>query len=181
MAKRPKLSEEDIELFRRELHDVVPLQYDKAGTVRKRPSPQPRQKWLEERRVIADMLTDTPDQAELETGDELLFSRAGLQHTLLRKLRRGQYSINMQLDLHGMTVTEARTALSHFLAQCRASNASCVRIIHGKGLGSRHQQPILKAKVNTWLRQRADVLAFCSARPADGGTGAVYVLLKRAD
>ncbi len=181
MAKRSKLSAEDIELFRREINTVTPLQHDKVVTARKRPSPKPRQKWLEEQRVMADLLSDSTEFAEVETGDVLLFGRTGLQHSLLRKLRRGQYSISMQLDLHGMTVAEARLALSQFLIHCQATNARCVRIIHGKGLGSRDKQPILKGKINNWLRQREDVLAFCSARPDDGGTGAVYVLLKRAD
>jgi len=128
---------------------------------------------------MRDMLSEDYDPAELELGDELLFSRSGLQHGLLRKLRRGQFSIRMQLDLHGMTVAEARLALTQFLLDCRAANARCVRIIHGKGHGSLHKQPVLKGKVNKWLQQRDEVLAFCSARIEDGGTGAVYVLLKR--
>lgn len=179
MAKPPKVTDDDIELFRREIHSVTPLHHDKVTQPRKRPSPQPRQTQLEQERVLRDMLSDNFDAAELETGDELLFSRHGLQHGLLRKLRRGQFSINKQLDLHGMTVAQARDALTQFLMDCRAANARCVRIIHGKGHGSLHKQPILKGKVNIWLQQRDDVLAFCSARIEDGGTGAVYVLLKR--
>ncbi|HLA74979.1 MAG TPA: Smr/MutS family protein [Gammaproteobacteria bacterium] len=181
MAKRttPKLPDEDIELFRQETKRVTPLRHDKAVPAPKRPAPVPRQTQLDEVRIMQDLLSDDADAAEVETGEELLFSRQGLQYGLLRKLRRGQFSINAQLDLHGMTVEEARGAVSQFLADCQAINARCVRIIHGKGYGSRHKQPVLKNKVNSWLQQRDDVLAFCSARPADGGTGAVYVLLKR--
>lgn len=177
--KPPKLNEEDVALFRRETHRVTPLSHDKVVPVRKRPAPLPRQTHLQETQVLQDMLSADFDGAEIETGEELLFARGGLQHGLLRKLRRGQFSINAQLDLHGMTVVEAHAALGQFLVHCQAINARCVRIIHGKGYGSRHKQPVLKGKINTWLQRRDDVLAFCSARPVDGGTGAVYVLLKR--
>ena len=98
---------------------------------------------------------------------------------MLRKLRRGQFQIGPALDLHGMTVATAREALTRFLHAARREGRSCVRIIHGKGNGSRHRGPVLKLKINHWLRQRDEVLAFCSARPVDGGTGAIYVLLRR--
>jgi DNA-nicking Smr family endonuclease len=135
---------------------------------------------LEQQRIMRDMLSDAFDPAEIETGEELLFSRKGLQHGLIRKLRRGQFTVQAELDLHGLTVAEARQALAEFLADVRAAGARCVRIIHGKGYGSRHKQPVLKNKLNGWLQQRDEVLAFCSARQVDGGTGAVYVLLKRS-
>jgi DNA-nicking Smr family endonuclease len=115
----------------------------------------------------------------METGEEIYYCREGLQQTVLRKLKRGQFRVSAFLDLHGMTVTIARQALAHFLQIARRDNITCVRIIHGKGNRSRHKGPILKHKVNHWLRQRDEVLAFCSARPVDGGTGAVYVLLRR--
>ncbi|MEO5573858.1 MAG: Smr/MutS family protein [Gammaproteobacteria bacterium] len=180
MAKPPKVSDADRELFRREIDSVTPLRHDKITPPRRRPSPLPRQTLLENERVLRDMLSDNFDPAEVETGEELLFSRHGLQHGLLRKLRRGKFNINMELDLHGMTVPQARDALTQFLLECRATNSRCVRIIHGKGHGSLHKQPVLKGKLNVWLQQRDEVLAFCSARIEDGGTGAVYVLLKRA-
>lgn len=170
---------DELELFHQALKRVTPLRHDKVTPARKRPLPVPKQTQLNERQVLRDMLSDSLDAEELETGEELLFSRSGLQHGLLRKLRRGQFSIRRQLDMHGMTVAEARGALIQFLSDSHASNVRCVRIIHGKGLGSRHKQPILKGKLNVWLQQRDDVLAFCSARPMDGGTGAVYVLLKQ--
>jgi DNA-nicking Smr family endonuclease len=101
-----------------------------------------------------------------------------MQHNVLRKLRRGQFSISAELDLHGLRVEEARQALSHFLYHCRVNKKRCVRIIHGKGYRSANNQAVLKSKVNHWLRQHDDVLAFCSARAQDGGTGALYVLLR---
>lgn len=178
MAKKFKLSKEDSELFRREAGNVRAMHYTKIT-----PHPPvksiPRQTRLDQQPVLRDMLSDDLDSAELETGDKMLFVRSGMQHGLLRKLRRGQFSISGQLDLHGLTVAEARLALTDFLHNSQVKGAQCVRIIHGKGYGSQHKQPILKNKVNSWLQQRDEVLAFCSARPVDGGTGAVYVLLKR--
>jgi len=119
------------------------------------------------------------DAADLETGEELLFSRTGLQNRVLRRLRRGEYAIEAELDLHGLTRLEARQALSEFLHDCRARGCRCVRIIHGKGRGSQGKRPVLKQYVDHWLRQVDAVLAYCSAIPAHGGTGAIYVLLKR--
>lgn len=168
-------SGDDSGLFRREVGDVRPLQHDRVTHTGRRVAPVPLQTALDEEQVLRDMMAQDYDQAEIETGEELWFCRPGLQLTLLRKLRRGQFTVQGELDLHGMTVPVARQALADFL---RARGARCVRIIHGKGLGSRHRRPVLKNKVNAWLQQRDEVLAFCSARPVDGGTGAVYVLLR---
>ena len=96
----------------------------------------------------------------------------------MRKLRRGQYAIEAQLDLHGNTVPEARERVSTFLRDMQTQGKRCVRIIHGKGKSSEGKLPVLKGKVNAWLQQWDQVLAFCSARPNDGGTGAIYVLLR---
>lgn len=180
MSKHGKPSIEDKALFRAEVADVEPLRHQQALTLRPTPAPIPRQRLVDEEQVLADMLSDSLDPSELETGDELLYCSPGLQHGVLRKLRRGQYSVGAELDLHGMRVVEARQALGHFLQRSLANDIRVVRIIHGKGNGSLHKQPVLKGKVNHWLRQRIEVLAFCSARPVDGGTGAIYVLLRRA-
>ncbi len=179
MQRRSKISQKDAELFRHAVSKTVPLRNDKVTFMAKKPSPHPRQKEIDEQQVLRDMLSDSPYTAEVEAGEELLFQRSSLQHGLLRKLRRGQFSVGAELDLHGMTVAEARNALTRFLAACRRNDVRCVRMIHGKGLGSRHKLPVLKGKLSHWLQQRDEVLAFCSARPADGGTGAVYVLLKK--
>lgn len=179
MADKFKISEDDIELFRQAVGKVSPLRHDRVQPARKHVPPVPSQRHRDERQVVEDMLSDVIDPADLECGDELLFSRPGIQHGVLRKLRRGQFSVDAELDMHGMTTLIARQALNEFLRGCRFSGARCVRIIHGKGRGSAHGRPVLKTKVNHWLQQRDEVLAFCSARPIDGGTGAVYVLLKK--
>lgn len=175
MAKRQKESP----LFRQAVQDVKPLHCDVIPIQSPRPPPHPRQKKMELEAIRQDMLSEHFDPAELETGEELVYLRPGLQQAVLKKLRQGRFSIHAELDLHGMIVPEARAEVSDFLKYCQLTQIRCVRIIHGKGNGSWGKQPILKTKLNHWLRQRDEVLAFCSARPVDGGTGAVYVLLKR--
>jgi DNA-nicking Smr family endonuclease len=179
VAKKHDITEEDLALFRATVDGVTPLPQKRVPPHFSPPPPRPLPREADEQQVLEDMFSDSLDPAEMETGEELLFTRNGLQHNVLRKLRRGQFSIAAELDLHGMRVEEARQALSQFLLHCRHSHKQCVRIIHGKGNGSRRQQPVLKGKVNHWLRQREEVLAFCSARQVDGGTGAIYLLLKR--
>ncbi|MGE0081280.1 MAG: Smr/MutS family protein [Thiohalomonadaceae bacterium] len=172
-------SDDEAELFREAVADARPLKDDRVPLAGRRPPPAPVRRMEDERAVMRELLDDSPLASECETGEELLFARPGLQNSVLRKLRRGAYSVSGQLDLHGLRVAEARTAVADFLAAARARGARCVRIIHGKGHGSAFKQPVLKVKVNHWLRQRDEVLAFTSAPPADGGTGAVYVLLRR--
>ena len=106
------------------------------------------------------------------------FRRPGVRTQVLRRLRRGLYPIEDELDLHGLTQTAARDSLAEFLAQNRNAGRRCVRIIHGKGYRSGARGPILKIAVDSWLRHHGDVMAFASARPIDGGTGAMYVLLR---
>lgn len=177
MSRKPPA--DDIALFRAHVGEVRRLQRLRAEPSLRRPPPVPRQTLADERQVLTDMFSDEYHPCEHETGEELQFSRPGLQHKLLRKLRRGQFRVSAELDLHGMTVTVARQALVEFLLQCRDQNRRCVRIVHGKGNGSRNRGPVLKTMVNRWLRQRDEILAFCSTPPNDGGTGALYVLLKR--
>lgn len=172
-------SKKEQELFREAMQDVRPLEAEpRHQPARPRPSPRPRQRELDEAAVLDEMLSDPVHPEDLETGEELLFIRAGLQHKLVKKLRRGELAIEAELDLHGLFREEAREAVVSFLAGCRRNRLRCVRIIHGKGHGSVQRIPVLKHKVARWLQQRDEVLAFCSARPVDGGTGAVYVLLK---
>ena len=111
-------------------------------------------------------------------GDALTFQRAGVRTQVMRRLRRGLFPIEDELDLHGLTQSVARDHLAQFLGQNRDAGRRCVRIIHGKGYRSGPRGPILKAAVDFWLRRHLDVMAFTSARPIDGGTGAVYVLLR---
>ncbi len=179
MSKHDGPSEEERSLFRQKVGAVRRLRHDRVLHSTQRPLPHPVQTLLDEQRVVEDLLSSDHDPAELETGDELVYARPGLQHSLLRRLRRGQLSVGAVLDLHGLTVAMAREALSVFINDARRSGIRCVRIIHGKGRGSPLGQPVLKQKLNAWLRRRNEVLAFASARPVDGGSGAVYVLLKR--
>jgi DNA-nicking Smr family endonuclease len=181
MRKKPSpLSDDDSDLFRSAVADVRPLASDRLPVTPPPPPPLPQKRLEDERQVLQDMLSDPEYPELLETGEELFFARSGLQHSVLRKLRRGQYAVAAELDLHGLTAAAAREQLTAFLIACRQRDLRCVRIIHGKGNGSVQRRPVLKGKVNHWLQQRDEVLAFCSARPVDGGTGAVYVLLKRA-
>ena len=106
------------------------------------------------------------------------FARDGIGADTLRKLRRGHWVIQAQLDLHGLRRDEAREALAEFLRQAIRRGLRCVRVIHGKGLGSVNKEPVLKGRVRNWLAQKQEVLAFCQARAADGGSGALVVLLK---
>ena len=174
----PDNEDDDQSLFRKAIDGARPLKQDGVSPHRTRRKPVPQQRQRDEQEVVASLLSDdySPD---IETGEELLFVRGGIQQRVLRKFRRGQYAIEAELDLHGYTVPEAREALAVFLHSAQQAGKRCVRIIHGKGLGAEGKLPILKIKVNSWLRQKNPVLAFCSARPQDGGTGAVYVLLKK--
>ena len=128
---------------------------------------------------MRDALHDPFDwDAAVATGDELLFVRPGVPSAAVRKLKRGGWVLRAELDLHGLNGDESRLALITFLHNCNRRELRCVRIIHGKGLGSKNREPVLKHKVRHWLMQREDVLAFCQARQVDGGAGAVVVLLK---
>jgi len=181
MPDKPKISDADRDLFRKHIKHVRKLKHEKVHheAAKPRPRPLPFQRIADDKQVLDDMFSDEYTIEDVETGEELYFARHGLQQKLLKQLRRGQLSITAELDLHGMIVYEARIALSQFLKDCQKHGERCVRIIHGKGHGSRQKLPVLKNKVNHWLQQRDEILAFCSARPVDGGTGAVYVLLKR--
>ncbi len=179
MSNTPKLDKDDIELFRNAIGPVRPIQQNKVVHSSNKPKPMPLQTRADERIVLFEMDSGAIDPGTIETGDELHYKRPGIQNKYFQKLRRGQISIEAELDLHGMTVAEAKNALSQFLTYIKTRNKRCVRIIHGKGHGSRHGKPVLKNKLNHWLQQRDEVLAFCSARPIDGGTGAIYVLIKR--
>jgi DNA-nicking Smr family endonuclease len=127
--------------------------------------------------VLAESLELGPGELLVETGDELLFRRATISGRTLRRLQRGEFRVEDEIDLHGLVSVEAREELRTFLNEAVHRGFRCVRVIHGKGLRSGPRGPVLKHAVNTWLRKTHAVLAFASARQVDGGTGAVYVLL----
>ena len=124
---------------------------------------------------------DLYSENEIEAPDELYFARPGIQHRVVQELRRGHLEIGLELDLHGLTARHARADLNLFIEECHRRGVRCARIIHGKGYGSEERQPVLKQKLNLWLRQREDILAFTSATRRDGGTGAAYVLLRNPE
>lgn len=168
--------------FREWVADVTPLaQRNQAPRHHVPPKPIAEQRLRDERQTLIDSLSDDdPWEAGFETGEELQFLREGLSRDVLRKLRRGHWVIQDELDLHGLTSVEARPLVADFLNESRRNGIRCVRVVHGKGLRSKNKEPVLKRKVGRWLVQRDDVLAFCQARATEGGGGAVVVLLRGA-
>lgn len=179
MTDRSKHKEQRDGLFRDAVSDVQRLKQDRVPPFRARRKPVPEQSLRDAHEVMQSLLSGEHDHVEVETGEELLFVRSGVQSSVSRKLRRGHYAIEAELDLHGQRVPDAHELIKRFLRDARLQGKRCVRIIHGKGLSSDDKLPILKGKVSVWLRRKDEVLAFCSATPNDGGTGAVYVLLKK--
>ncbi len=167
------------DLFREAVRDVRKLRDTAARPAKPKPAPKARFTRADEQSVLKESLLPVGDPALLETGDELSFRRPGVPETILRKLRRGEYVVEAEIDLHGLTAVESRAALREFIIAALNRNLNCVRIIHGKGKRSGPRGPVLKNVVNQWLRQIDPVTAFGSARGVDGGSGAVYVLLRK--
>jgi DNA-nicking Smr family endonuclease len=167
------------EIFREAVRDVVPLPpSDRALHKVSKPAPRPLQRERDESLALKSSLSDEIDiEALLNTDETLSWKRPAIDPQVLPRLRRGHWSVQAHVDLHGLRVEEAREALGVFLADARRREIRCVRIVHGKGLGSLNREPVLKRMVLRWLVQRGDVLAFCQARPNDGGAGALIVLL----
>ncbi len=180
MTDKKRPSPEERALFRAAVGPVKRLRQERVETHSPRPPPRPAggARSGSGQADLEDRLSDHYEPPAGAGGAPGHFARPGLQHSLLRKLRQGRVARAAELDLHGMTVPEARLALQRFLLHCRQRGLRCVCIIHGKGYRSPQGRPVLKARLNGWLRQWEDVLAFCPARPADGGGGALYVLLK---
>jgi len=160
MTKSGKPSSDDIELFRRSVGPVRKVHLDKTGPIRKSLSPRPRQNTHHDEPPLTDCFSDGYDSAAVTSDEALFFTRPGLQQRQLQRLKRGQLPIGAELDMHGMTAAEARGAVVNFIALCRDQRIRCVRLIHGKGYGSADSAPVLKNRIQ------------------DGGSGALYVLLK---
>lgn len=177
---RKRLQASEAELFRRSVEDADPLATDRVEPFRRRPPPVPivQPSELSEKSKRASL---AEAETEVEAGDYLLFSRAGVRKRLLAELQRGHLEIGLELDLHGLTVAYAESLLDEFLCACARRRVRCALVIHGRGRRSDEQRPVLKSKVNYWLRQYDDVLAFCSATRRDGGNGAVYLLLRNPE
>jgi DNA-nicking Smr family endonuclease len=181
MSDEDDKEEDEGALFRRAMQGVEPLKRSaRAPAARRKTRPHARFTRAERAAVLRESLGMGEDLYEVQAGDELLFRRAGVSETVLRRLRRGQYRVEAEIDLHGMIVPEATAQLADFLRQARARDLRCIRVIHGKGLRSGTRGPVVKNTVNALLRRCDPVLAFASARPVAGGTGATLVLLSRA-
>jgi DNA-nicking Smr family endonuclease len=166
-------------LFRAAVADATPLAADRVHHEPPLPPPIPRQRQCDERAALRESITaPVLLDLHLEGGDEAAWLRPGMPPNVLRDLRRGRWVVQAHLDLHGMTRDEARHHVTVFLRECLVREQRCVRIVHGKGLGSPRREPVLKKLVLGWLGQRREVLAFCQARPAEGGAGAVTILLR---
>jgi len=165
------------EEFRRAVADAQPLARPRKVIQRRRPAPVARQRLRDERAALAESLGPVTLDDTLDSGDELAYLREGLGRDLLRKLRRGHWVVEDELDLHGMNRHAAAISVTEFLRHCRHRRLGCVRIVHGKGRGSHQREPVLKGLLRKWLL-RQDVLAFSQAPAAQGGSGAVLVLLK---
>lgn len=172
------IDKEDRELFRAAVGKVKRLHHDRHERPPATRAPRPVQRERELHEVMLSLRHDPQAFTDVQPGDPVFYARHNLPRSIVRRLRRGQFRIDAELDLHGMGVQAARRALLAFIHQTRARGAGCVRVVHGKGWRSGNDGPVLKPNVNHWLRQLDEVLAFCSAIPADGGTGAVYVLLR---
>lgn len=177
MNDESRIDPEDRALFLDAVGPVDPIEDERVEPERPRVSARPRPEADFDQMVDAFGVSDLADAPE--QGEQVQYVRPGVQKAILRKLKRGGYSVSASLDLHGLTVEQARQEVGDFIRSERGQMRRCVRIVHGKGYRSADGQPVLKTLLNRWLPQRDDVVAFCSAPPHDGGTGALYVLLRR--
>lgn len=179
-AEAHKRAEAERNLFQRAAGKVEKLAHH--GRVVHAPdpvAPVPVQRQLDDQRVLREAISDEFDASTLlEVDDALSFRRPGIGIDVARRLRRGEWSIQAEIDLHGLRRDDAREALAEFLREAVRQGLRCVRVVHGKGLGSPGKTPVLKGKVHSWLVQKNEVLAFVQARGDEGGAGAVVVLLK---
>lgn len=178
--RRAQQDRQDADLFRKSIGNTTPLAASgKAQAIVPPPDPIARHRLADERAALQESLSDEFSiDTLLHADEELSFTRPGIGTDVLRKLRRGDWVVQGQIDLHGLRREEAREALVEFLRNAVKRGQRCVRIIHGKGLGSINKEPVLKGKVRNWLVQKDEVIAFCQARANDGGAGALIVLLK---
>ena len=179
-AERERREQADANLFQRAAGAVQRLpSHGKVHHVPEPPAPIPVQRQLDDQRVLLESISDEFDASTLlEVDDAMSFRRPGIGIDVARKLRRGHWSIQAEIDLHGLRREDAREALAAFLRESVRQGLRCVRVVHGKGLGSPGKTPVLKGKVHGWLVQKDEVLVFVQARADEGGAGAVVVLLK---
>ncbi|MGQ7843577.1 Smr/MutS family protein [Granulosicoccus sp. 3-233] len=179
MSAKKTVSDDDMAMFREAVGEVRSVNNDRVEDEKRPQRPLLRHTEQDDRSVMQSLLDDLSEYDLLETGEHLSYTQPGVQRSVLKKLKSGRYSVQSEIDLHGLTVNEARQELADFLHAAQERRHLCVRVIHGKGRKNAERAPRLKPAVNQWLQRNRQVLAFCSARMNDGGTGAVYVLLKR--
>ena len=174
-----KRTEAERNLFTRAVGKVAPIaNQERVWSPLQRPSTRPLQQDLDDEAVMHESMSDEFDISTLlDVDDQLSFRRPGIGTDVTRKLRKGEWSIQGQIDLHGLRSDEARNAMGQFIRDAKRMGWRCVRVVHGKGLGSPGKEPVLKSKVQRWLVQKKEVLAFVQAKPSDGGGGALLVLL----
>lgn len=178
-AAAERLAERERRLFELSVGEVTPLP-DRQRAVHDHtlPAPEPLQRKADERAVLVQALSDDFDvESLLETDESLSFRRPLISLEVVRKLRRGHWALQAQIDLHGLRRDEAREAVGAFIRSADTRGLRCLRIVHGKGHGSPGREPILKAKVQRWLAQKQQVIAFAQAAGPQGGAGALIVLL----
>ena len=174
-----KRAEAERNLFTRAVGKVAPIaNQERVWSPPQRPSTRPLQQDLYDEAVMHESMSDELDISTLLDADnQLSFRRPGIGTDITRKLRKGEWSIQGQIDLHGLRSDEARNAMGQFIRDAKRMGWRCVRVVHGKGLGSPGKEPVLKSKVQRWLVQKNEVLAFVQAKPSDGGGGALLVLM----
>jgi DNA-nicking Smr family endonuclease len=179
VARQARTASEQQE-FRAAVGDVHPLKPPaRVHHVPPRPAPEPRQRELDEQQALREAWSDELDTDRLlDTDETLSFRRAGIGPDVVKRLRRGEWAIQAACDLHGLRRDDAREVLAGFLREALRQGLRCVRVVHGKGNGSPGRAPVLRGKVRGWLVQKDEVIAFTQARAADGGTGALVVLLR---
>jgi DNA-nicking Smr family endonuclease len=179
VALAKKLREEK-EIFSTAVGSVQPLpRKNTASLAKAQPAPLPVQQQLDEQNALRETMSDEWDTGSLlDVDDSLSFRRPGIGMDVTRKLRKGEWTVQGHVDLHNLRTDEAREALGSFIRESYKAGLRCVRVVHGKGLGSPGKVPVLKNKVHSWLIQKNQVLAFVQATPAQGGAGAVVVLLQ---
>jgi len=172
-------ADDEGQLFRRAMADAKPVRTDTVEPPRRKARAIARFSRLDERQALRESLEADPHAIEIANGSALCYRHPSVNLKTMRRLARGGISVQACVDLHGLNSSEAKEALSAFIEQSLIRGYTCVLVVHGKGLGSGHNGPVLKRKVDQWLRRWEPVLAFVSARQADGGTGAAYVLLRK--
>jgi len=179
-AAAARLADQERRIFELSVGPVIALPQVQQRVLHHRvpPAPEPLQREADERQVLLQALSDDFDvESLLETDDSLSYRRPEISTEVLKKLRRGHWSLQAQIDLHGLRREQAREALGQFIHDANQRGLRCVRVVHGKGNGSPGREPVLKSRVRRWLVQKAEVLAFVQARGSDGGAGALMVLL----